>query len=76
MDVFVRKILQKLKEYVKMQARPKGFIVEGCVVDKALMFCSIYLQGVETKFNLQSQVRLYWKRIVIYLDPNIQKIAK
>ena len=33
------------------QARPKSSIVEGYIVDEALTFCSMYFQGVETRFN-------------------------
>ena len=43
--------LKKLKEYVKNRAKPKGSIVKSYVVDETLTFCSMYLAGVETKFN-------------------------
>ena len=33
------------------RARPKGSIAEGYVVDKSLIFCSMYFESVETKFN-------------------------
>ena len=45
------RFLKKLKEYNRNQARPKGSIAESYVVDEALTFCSIYLEGIETKFN-------------------------
>ena len=43
--------LKKLKKYVRNRARPEGSIVEGCVVDEVLTFCSMYLESVEIKFN-------------------------
>ncbi|CAN0913508.1 hypothetical protein LINGRAHAP2_LOCUS27976, partial [Linum grandiflorum] len=44
--------LKKLKRYVGNKARPEGFIVETYLVDECLTFCSRYLTGVETLFNL------------------------
>ena len=38
--------LKKLKEYVRNRARPEGSIAEGYVVDEALIFCSMYFEGV------------------------------
>ena len=43
--------IKKLKDYVRNRARPEGSIAEGYVVDEALTFCSMYLKGVQTKFN-------------------------
>ena len=43
--------LKKLKEYVKNRERPEGSITERYVVDEALIFCSMYLEGVKIKFN-------------------------
>ena len=43
--------IKKLKDYVRNRARPEGSIAEGYVVDEALTFCSMYLKGVETRFN-------------------------
>ena len=43
--------IEKLKNYVRNRARPEGSIAEGYVIDEALTFCSMYLQGIETKFN-------------------------
>ena len=45
------RFLKKLKEYVKNRARLEGSIVEGYVVDEALTFSSMYLEGVKSKFN-------------------------
>ncbi|KAM6544118.1 hypothetical protein CsatB_008565 [Cannabis sativa] len=43
--------MKKLKNYVRNKARPEGSIAEGYVMDEALTFCSMYLKGVETRFN-------------------------
>ncbi|KAM6571366.1 hypothetical protein CsatA_015446 [Cannabis sativa] len=43
--------MKKLKNYVGNKARPKGSIAESYVIDEALTFCSMYLKGVETRFN-------------------------
>ena len=32
-------------------ARPEGTIEEACIADKALTYCSIYVAGIETRFN-------------------------
>ena len=47
----IERFLKKLKEYIKNRARLEGSITEGYVVDEALTFCSMCLEGVETKFN-------------------------
>ncbi|KAK0588832.1 hypothetical protein LWI29_006026 [Acer saccharum] len=43
--------LGKLKRYVKNKAHPEGSIAEGYIVNELLTFCSMYLRGIETKFN-------------------------
>ncbi|XP_076938814.1 uncharacterized protein LOC143607153 [Bidens hawaiensis] len=43
--------MKKLKAYVRNKARPEGSIAEGYVADEALTFCSMYLEGIQTKFN-------------------------
>ncbi|KAD4585795.1 hypothetical protein E3N88_23396 [Mikania micrantha] len=43
--------MKKLKAYVRNKARPEGSIAEGYVADEALTFCSMYLEGMQTKFN-------------------------
>ena len=45
------RFIKKLKDYVRNQARPEGSITEGYIMDEVLIFCSIYLQGIETKLN-------------------------
>ena len=39
------------KQYVRNRACPEGSIAEAYVVNEALTFCSMYLRGVETRFN-------------------------
>jgi hypothetical protein len=43
--------MKKLKAYVRNKAKPEGSIAEGYVADEALTFCSMYLEGMHTKFN-------------------------
>ncbi|KAJ9543051.1 hypothetical protein OSB04_022758 [Centaurea solstitialis] len=43
--------MKKLKNYVRNKAKPEGSIAEGYVADEALTFCSMYLQGIQTRFN-------------------------
>ena len=40
-----------LKKYVRNKARPEGSIAEGYVINEALTYCSMYLHGIETRFN-------------------------
>lgn len=44
--------LGKLKKYMRNKARPEGSIAEVYIVEETLTFCSIYLSGIETMFNL------------------------
>ena len=43
--------LGNLKGIVKNKAHPKGSIAEAYIINESLTFCSLYLNGVETKFN-------------------------
>lgn len=43
--------LGTLKSYVRNRARPEGSIAEGYLSEECLTFCSMYLHGVETRFN-------------------------
>ncbi|XP_024028689.1 uncharacterized protein LOC112093778 [Morus notabilis] len=45
------RFLGSLKKYVKNRACPEGSIAEAYIVNEALTFCSLYLTGVETRFN-------------------------
>ncbi len=44
--------LCKLKCYVQNKAHPEGSIAEGYQADECLTFCSWYLHGIKTIFNL------------------------
>ncbi|KAJ9547179.1 LOW QUALITY PROTEIN: hypothetical protein OSB04_019722 [Centaurea solstitialis] len=44
--------MKKLKNYVRNKAKPEGSIAEGYIADEALTFCSMYFEGVQTRFNL------------------------
>ncbi|KAJ9538028.1 hypothetical protein OSB04_030761 [Centaurea solstitialis] len=43
--------MKKLKNYVRNKAKPEGSIAEGYIADEALTFCSMYFEGVQTRFN-------------------------
>jgi hypothetical protein len=47
----IKRTLGKYKKYVRNKARPEGCIVEGYVVDECSNFCSMYLRGIETRWN-------------------------
>lgn len=40
-----------LKSYVRNKAHPEGCIAEAYLADECMTFCSIYLEGFETKHN-------------------------
>ena len=40
-----------MKKLAKNKARPEGSIAEGYIANEALTFCSLYLHGIETRFN-------------------------
>ncbi|KAL3820333.1 hypothetical protein ACJIZ3_006238 [Penstemon smallii] len=43
--------LGSLKGMVRNRARPEGSIAEAYIVKECLSFCSMYLHGIETKYN-------------------------
>ncbi|XP_060972524.1 uncharacterized protein LOC115712464 [Cannabis sativa] len=47
----IERELGHLKKYVKNKARPEGCIAQGYIITEALNFCSMYLRGIETRFN-------------------------
>jgi hypothetical protein len=47
----VERRLYTLKRSVRNKARPEGSIAEAYVADEALIFCSRYMEDVETRFN-------------------------
>ncbi|KAL3839108.1 hypothetical protein ACJIZ3_023699 [Penstemon smallii] len=47
----IERFLKLLKSHVRNKARPEGSIAEGYIVKECLTFMSMYLHGIETKFN-------------------------
>ncbi|KAG9457976.1 hypothetical protein H6P81_002484 [Aristolochia fimbriata] len=47
----VERFLRKLKISVRNKARPEGSIAEAYIDNETLTYCSMYIDGVETKFN-------------------------
>ncbi|XP_031105391.1 uncharacterized protein LOC116010220 [Ipomoea triloba] len=47
----IERFLGSLKHYVRNKARPEGSIAEGYVASECLTFLSLYLDGIETRFN-------------------------
>ncbi|TYK21879.1 uncharacterized protein E5676_scaffold494G00120 [Cucumis melo var. makuwa] len=47
----IERSLHYLKKYVRNKARPEGSIAEAYVINESLNFCSMYLRGIETRFN-------------------------
>ena len=45
------RVLGTYKQYVRNKACPEGSMAEAYVVNESLTFCSIYLRGIETRFN-------------------------
>ncbi|KAL5728763.1 hypothetical protein ACHQM5_001808 [Ranunculus cassubicifolius] len=51
----IERFLHTLKQYVRNKARPEGSIAEAYVDSECLTFCSMYLQGIETRFNREER---------------------
>jgi len=47
----IERTLGKYKKYVRNRARPEGCIAEGYVAYECSNFCSMYLRGIETRWN-------------------------
>ncbi|XP_026452382.1 uncharacterized protein LOC113352830 [Papaver somniferum] len=47
----IERYLRTLKQYVRNKARPEGSIAEAYINNECLTFCSMYLHGIETRFN-------------------------
>ncbi|KAG8381437.1 hypothetical protein BUALT_Bualt06G0121900 [Buddleja alternifolia] len=47
----IERYLGTLKGFVRNRARPEGSIAEGYIVKECLTFMSMYVNGIETKFN-------------------------
>ena len=52
---FVYRYLHTLKQYVRNKARPEGSIAEAYIDNECLTFCSMYLRGIETRFNREDR---------------------
>lgn len=51
LNLYFIRYLYTLKRYVSNKAFPEGSIAEGYIAAECLTFCSMYLHGIETKFN-------------------------
>lgn len=51
----IERFLRRLKSFVKNKARPEGSIAEAYILQECVNFCSMYLQGVETRINQPSR---------------------
>ncbi|TYJ99687.1 hypothetical protein E5676_scaffold562G00810 [Cucumis melo var. makuwa] len=51
----IERSLRALKQYVQNKARPEGSIAEAFIMNECLTFCSMYLTGIETRFNKNPQ---------------------
>ncbi|KAL3654668.1 hypothetical protein CASFOL_001403 [Castilleja foliolosa] len=47
----IERFLCGLKQSVRNKARPEGSVAEAYIAKECLIFCSMYLKGIETKFN-------------------------
>ncbi|XP_059650232.1 uncharacterized protein LOC132295992 [Cornus florida] len=47
----IERFLFTLKKTVRNTARPEGSIAEAYIDKECLIFCSMYLEGIETRFN-------------------------
>ena len=61
--------LSVLKKYVRNRVRPEGSIAKAYIINEALTFYSMYLSGIETRFN---RVERNW---IEAEDNNIKKIS-
>lgn len=55
----IERYLGHLKGYVRNKAQPEGSIAEGYVAEEALTFCSLYVEGIETRINRPARVDDY-----------------
>ncbi|KAL3633966.1 hypothetical protein CASFOL_022728 [Castilleja foliolosa] len=47
----IERFLCGLKQSVRNKARPEGSVAEAYIAKECLTFCSMYLKGIETRFN-------------------------
>lgn len=48
--------LGRVEHFVKNRAHAKGLITKVYVGLEYLIFCSMYLRGIETRFNLREKI--------------------
>lgn len=46
----------RFKSYVRNRAQPEGSICQQYVADECITYCSMYLEGLETRFNRVGRV--------------------
>ena len=56
----------RLKDYVRNRAYPEGSIAEGYIAEECLIFCSRYIQGVETVFNRPQRYSDFVDNVELY----------
>ncbi|XP_056685878.1 uncharacterized protein [Spinacia oleracea] len=52
----IERYLFHLKSHVTNKAQPEGSIAEGFLLEETIMFCSRYLEGVKTIFNIPTRM--------------------
>ncbi|XP_056690171.1 uncharacterized protein [Spinacia oleracea] len=52
----IERYLSHLKSHVTNKAQPEGSIAEGYLLEETIRFCSRYLQGVKTIFNMPKRM--------------------
>ncbi|XP_056698013.1 uncharacterized protein [Spinacia oleracea] len=52
----IERYLSHLKSYVTNKAQPEGSIAEGFLLEETIRFCSRYLEGVKTIFNIPTRM--------------------
>ncbi|XP_056688561.1 uncharacterized protein [Spinacia oleracea] len=55
-NVLFERYLSHLKSHVTNKAQPEGSIAEGFLLEETIRFCSRYLQGVKTIFNIPKRM--------------------
>ncbi|KAL3629848.1 hypothetical protein CASFOL_026160 [Castilleja foliolosa] len=51
----IERFLCGLKQSVRNKARPEGSVAEAYIAKECLTFCSMYLKGIEIRFNLDDR---------------------
>ena len=51
----IERSLRTLKQYVRNKARPEGSIAESYMKNESGAFCSGYLTGIESQFNIDER---------------------